>query len=80
MDDEFYIPVAYKGQQLNFPARLISAGYEYKIQVTVDDNPLLYEKDDDGAWRALISLEKAQSNIDIELLKAIALSIDKILA
>ena len=80
MDDEFYIPVTYKGQELNFPAQLIPSGYVYKIQVTVNESPLLYERDDEGEWRALIDVENGQPNIDIELLKAIAHSIEEILA
>jgi hypothetical protein len=80
MDDEFYIPVLYKGGEVNFPARLIPSGYVYKIEVTVADSLLLYEKDDEGAWRALIDPENVPRQIDVGLLKAIALSIEEILA
>jgi len=80
MDEEFYIPVFYKGGEVNFTARLISSGYVYKIEVTVAESPLLYEKDDEGEWRALIDPENVPRHIDVELLKAISLSIDEILA
>lgn len=82
MHNDFDIPVTYNGKELSFPAKLLTLGYIFKIEVIVHDTPILFERDDEGEWRALLgdnSLDKT-NNIDIELLRALSLSLDKILA
>jgi hypothetical protein len=81
MDEEFDIPVTYNNQQLNFPARLLAYGYSYKIEVDLKGTKVLFEPDEERNWRALVAYEEVQANknMDRELLKAVAASIEEIL-
>ena len=81
MDDIFQIPVTYKGEELLFPARLMTMGYVHKFLVEVYAQEFFFEQDDNGEYRALVdpgNLEHAKK-IDVELLKAIATSIETVL-
>lgn len=81
MNDSFEIPVMYKGHEILFPAKLLSFGYVHKFQVDVYGQEFFFEQDDSGEYRALIDpsgMEQAK-NSDVELLKAIAASIESIL-
>ncbi|MEP7109565.1 MAG: hypothetical protein ABI760_16345 [Ferruginibacter sp.] len=81
MDASFEIPVLYRDQELLFTARLLSFGYVHKFQVDVNGQELFFEQDDGGEYRAVVAtsnLEEAKK-INVELLKAIAASIESIL-
>jgi hypothetical protein len=81
MDELFEIPVLYKGQELLFPARLLMVGYVHKFLVTIDKHEFFFEQDDNGKYRAIAntSNQGEVKNLDTELLKAIAESIESIL-
>lgn len=82
MDESFYIPVTYQGNELEFEARLIQTGYLHKIDVQVNDQLISFEPDEERHYRALISpgyLEKEGRKIDIDLLKAIAGRLESLL-
>ena len=80
MEEEFQLPVSFNNKELIFPARLLNYGYSYKLEVSIDDTKLLFERDEERNWRALISYEDimADKKISVELVKAIALSIEEI--
>lgn len=80
MEDEFIIPVSFNGAELEFPARLLSYGYSYKIETDIEGTKVLFEPDEERNWRALISYEDVQANkrLNTELLKAIAATISDI--
>ena len=80
MNEDFELPVDYKGKEILLTARLLQQGYGYKIEVEVGEMKLLFEKDDHGDWRALTEpgKEVAFGQIDVELLKAIAASLTQI--
>ena len=81
MDDEgFELPVTYKGQEVEFPAKLIRYGYSYKIEVTVHGMLVAFEPDEERNWRALIDPETISLNkrISIELLEAISIALDSV--
>ncbi|MDB5206694.1 MAG: hypothetical protein JWR72_1769 [Flavisolibacter sp.] len=79
MNEDFELPVDYKGNESFFTARLLPQGYTYKIEVEIAEAKVLFEKDDQGEWRALIDPEKDTSEkIDIELLKAVVASLEAI--
>jgi hypothetical protein len=81
MDEPFEIPVTYQERELLFSARLLAFGFTHKFQVDVFGQDLLFEQDDSGKYRALINpahLEEAK-NLDVNLLQAIAGSIESIL-
>ena len=81
MEEEFQLPVSVNNKELRFPARLLNYGYSYKLEVTIDDTKLLFERDEERNWRALISYEDimADKKINVDLVKAIALSIEEVL-
>jgi hypothetical protein len=79
-DDGFELPVMYRGQEVEFPAKLIRYGYSYKIEVTVNDMLVAFEPDEERNWRALIDPEIPGGNksINIELLEAISIALDSV--
>ena len=64
-----------------FPARLVQLGYTHKFSVDVQGQEIFFEPDEERNYRALIGPEQLERNkkLDIELLKAIAESIETIL-
>ena len=79
MNEDFELPVDYKGKEILFTARLLQQGYTYKIELEIAEAKVLFEKDDQGEWRAIVDPEKdTVEKIDIELLKAVAASLEAI--
>ena len=80
MDEGFEIPLTYLGKEMALPARLLAYGHSYKIEVTVQEMLVHFERDDEGAWRALISNDDLDQNktIDRGLLQAVAASLDEL--
>lgn len=74
MDDSFMIEIAYQDKQLEFEARLRITGYTHKIEVIVEDIPVLFEPDEERTYRALISPEHTETSHKIKpgILEAIA--------
>lgn len=73
MDESLEIPVTYNGEELCFPAKIMSA-YTLKFQVDVNGHQVLFEPDEERNYRALLDpadLDKG-AKVDIGLLKAIA--------
>jgi hypothetical protein len=81
MDDGFELPVSFHGKEFLFPAQLHQYGYVPKIEIDVNGVSILYERDEERNWRAIVdssAIEK-NSSINVELLHAIANSIEEIL-
>ena len=79
MDDSFFLPVNYRGQELQFPAVLVHRGYTQAIVVEVNDVTVTYERDDEGNWRALVPPEHMAKPPAVELLRAIGETIEELL-
>ena len=81
MHEPFEIPVVFRERELLFPARLLIQGYVQKFEVTVDGQQFYFEADNNGEYRALMdpSDQQEPKKLDVELLKAIADSIQSIL-
>lgn len=83
MEEPFTITVSYKGKEHDYTAQLHVRGYSYHIRVLVDGMDVDYERDDEGAFRAMLPFEaagKEAGKYDVELLKAIAHKIEALLA
>lgn len=82
MDEDFQLPVTYKGKEELYTARLLQFGYTYKIEVDVHDTHIHFEKDDSGDWRALLSQQdmEASKHIDRHLIEQILLAIEQALS
>lgn len=74
MEEQFDLPVEYKGVQHSFKSTLFVFGYTHKIQINVNGVIILFEPDEERKYRAVVNDLEANSNkkIDIELLKKIS--------
>ena len=81
MEEQFELPVVFNKQELHFPAKLLNYGYSYKLEVEIEGTKVLFEPDEERNWRALIAAEEINTNkkISVDLLKAVASSIEDIL-
>lgn len=78
MDNSFVIPVLYKGKEIGFNAQLLALGYTHKIQVDVNGQEVLFEPDEERNYRAVIANPSQDKQVDVELLKIIAQTIEAI--
>lgn len=75
MDDYFIIPVSVDRKELEFEGRLLLQGYIHRIEVTVGEVPVLFEPDEEGSYRALVTAEQLEGkgrNLNRKVLQAIA--------
>lgn len=79
MDEEFNLPVTYRGQQQNFKTRLVKFRYMHKLEVEVEDGRIFIEKDNEGNYRAILANIESENKIDKGLIKAIVESLQEIL-
>jgi len=80
MDEEFELPVDFKGEQLLLKASLIVTGYTHKFSVIVNGQTVIFEPDEERNYRAVLSYDdiSKKRNIEIELLKGIAAVIEQL--
>ena len=55
MEQTFIIPVIYEGEETDFEASFQPYGYTYRIAVDLFGTRVLFEPDEEGSYRALIS-------------------------
>jgi len=75
MDERFLLEVTYQGELLKYDAELRSAGYVHKIAVDVDGVTVIFEPDEEGSYRALVTpeqLEDKNTRLEYGLLQVIA--------
>lgn len=80
MYDPFELPVTLDGAEILVPAQLFQAGYLHRFEVEVAGRPVLFERDDSGAYRALVEPE-GMSHFqarDIRLMEAIARTLEEL--
>ncbi len=83
MDEPFVLEVEHNGKPLAFETRLLRLGYTYKLSVMVDEIEIMFERDEEGGFRAIVPEgvdEKNKRTIDPSLLQAIAQTIQEGLA
>lgn len=79
MEDEFDLPVEYKGKKHIFKASLIVHGFTHRFQIEINGQTILFEPDEERNYRAILEYGHAErKNIDIELLKQIVAVIEEI--
>jgi RNase P/RNase MRP subunit p29 len=54
VEEEFELPIEYKGEEQMFNAKLIVTGYTHKFSVEVDGQSILFEPDEERNYRAVI--------------------------
>jgi hypothetical protein len=74
MDDHFILPVIFEGKDLELPARLLQHGYTVKIEVAIEDIPVIFEPDEEQNWRAVMGYEDLVTGKKVkrELLEMVA--------
>lgn len=70
--------MSYNGNELLFPAQLIQTGFTHRFVVEVEGQEIYFERDEEGAYRAMTNPETLTKEIKTDLLKAIAETIEAI--
>jgi len=81
-EDWFDISVDDQGEELEFEARVLFAGYTHRVEVIVHDIPVLFEPDEELNYRAMVSLEqidRRDNRLNVGLLQAIAHQLEALL-
>ena len=55
MEEEFELPVEYKGAQLMLNASLLVTGYTHKFNVDANGHNIIFEPDEERNYRAVIN-------------------------
>ena len=79
MDDPFFLPVVFKGIEHQFEASLNRRGYVAVLEINVHDALVIFERDEQGDWRAILPEDQAGKTPDVALLRAIGEAIEQIL-
>jgi hypothetical protein len=80
MDGPFTITVSYKGKEQDFDVTLKVLGFTHRFYLVIDGTELFFERDDEGAFRAIVPPEQQKKQIDSVLLRLIADAIEAALA
>ena len=80
MDEPFFLTVQYKGAERAYEATFQVLGYTHRFNVDIDGTMVIYERDEEGAYRAIIPPEQTGKVPPAELIKALAEEIERILA
>jgi hypothetical protein len=94
LDEPFFIPCRYKGVDRQFTATFQAFGYTFRFHVDVDGTDVIFERDEEGNFRAIIPPEPIGSTLgsaptgaqppksppDRNLLQEISAAIEQILA
>lgn len=80
MEEWQSLPVTYKGEELEFEARIYRYSFTYRIEVIIDNVPVQFEQDDEENYRALVSLEDMSKSkqISVGLLQCISLQLKQL--
>jgi hypothetical protein len=78
MDEPFELPVIYNGEEKLFPAQLQQTGYTHRFVVDVYGQEVLFEPDEERNYRAMTDPEALTKDLNVDLLKAIAATIESL--
>ena len=51
--ESLILPVTYKGKELEFPLQIVPQGYTYRFIVLIETVEVIFEQDEQGAFRAI---------------------------
>lgn len=71
--DELFLPVNYRGQELELPVSMYPYGYTFRVDVLIGELVVIFEPDEEGSYRAL-----GDKSVDVGLLRAIAAALEKL--
>lgn len=78
MEHYFELPVTYDGHDQLFKGRLVTFGYDYKFYIVVEGEEIVFEKDDQGDFRAVGNSTITSPKINVHLLEAIVQSLQQL--
>lgn len=76
MDEGFELPLHYKGQDLLLPAQLQTWRYSHRILVTIGEQTVIFEPDEQRDYRAV--LKDATEAPDKDLIQAVGNAIEQL--
>ncbi|MBN8787239.1 MAG: hypothetical protein J0I84_09120 [Terrimonas sp.] len=76
MNESFELPVQYRNKTILLPAELKIWGYSHRILVTLQEQVIIFELDEERNYRALIS--DGEKLPALEMIKAITESLESI--
>lgn len=71
MEHQFELPVIYKNREYLFNGRLATFTYGYKFYVDINDNEVIFERDNEGELRALLPDSTAETAVEKDLIEAV---------
>jgi hypothetical protein len=71
MDEPIVIPVIFQDTELEFTATLQTWSYGFRFIVDIEGMEVIFEKDDEGEYRALIAPGQLTKSPKVELIAAI---------
>ncbi|MHB1922116.1 MAG: hypothetical protein ACYCOO_07750 [Chitinophagaceae bacterium] len=83
MEDPWIITVTDRGKERQLKATLQVRGYTYRFLIMVEGWEVIFERDEEGRFRAVVSTvdhQKSARSPDPELLQAIAIELEALLA
>lgn len=75
-EEQFDLPVKYKGGELMLPSRLVQMGYTFKVYVQIEGVEVIFEPDEERNFRAIV--ESSVKAVDPELVKAAAQGLEEV--
>ena len=80
MDESFEIPITHNGEDLLLKASIKAFGYTPRIEVDINGSRVVFEQDEEGKYRALVSTEDLlnKKHIDVELLGLVTEVLDSV--
>ena len=78
--DELTLPVSYHNEELELPVRMYPYGSAFRVEVMVGETAVIFERDEEGSYRALIPSEQMveNKNLTVDLLRAIGEALGKL--
>jgi hypothetical protein len=78
MPETFTLTVNYKNTDRNYEAELRAYGYNYKIAIMIDDAEILFERDEEGSFRAVLSQVDIKKIPNRQLIQLIAEELERL--
>lgn len=78
MEHYFEIPVNCEGSEQLLKGRLVTFGYDYKFYIVVKGEELVFEKDEQGDFRAISNAAIPNKEVDTNILSAIVLALQQL--
>jgi hypothetical protein len=80
IDEQFELPVEFKGEQVLLKASLIVTGYTHKFSVNINGQTVIFEPDEERNYLARLDYNNLNDgkNLDLELIREITIVIEEL--